>query len=236
MMKSLTLGSIFVALLNKLLMSKNEKTRLDKESKNWKLMTNRNRLVQLMLLVSLIPLLSQCAGQRTILQEKKKVSGSLVSGNSPVGDPRCGQSHVWFIKSADDKFEIVPVKRNLRLSGSAEAGQTPIMQMLESAVSELVKGPEAEEEAQGLGSEIPKGTVLISVTKAKGEGIALNLSKRFLAGSGADSFEMRMNQLKRTVEEVAPAAGKAKVFLNVEGERVSQATGDGIDVAQPINQ
>lgn len=193
-----------------------------------------NRLCCFVSVCCLIALLSNCAGQRTILQENKKVSGGLVSGKAE--EPRYGQTQVWFIKSVGDKFEIVPRLNVYRLSDSEDDGRTPLMRTLEIAVSALVEGPSAEAEARGLGSEIPKGTVLISVTKAKGEGIALNLSKRFLAGSGADSFEMRMDQLKRTVKAVAPSEGGIKVFLNVEGERVSQATGDGIDVAQPINQ
>ncbi len=192
-----------------------------------------NKFCLLIIVCLLVPALNSCAGQRTVLEEKKKVSGTLVSGKP--SESHYGQSDVWFIKSADDKFEIVPVKRQYRLAESEDDGRTPLMRGLESAVAELVRGPSEEEEAQGLGSEIPKGTVLISVTAARGEGIALNLSKRFLAGSGADSFDMRLDQLKRTVDAVVPAS-MAKVFLDVEGERVAQATGDGIDVAQPINQ
>jgi len=104
-------------------------------------------------------------------------------------------------------------------------------------VGELVNGPSKAEEAEGLGSEVPLGTVLISVANAKDGGIVINLSRHFLAGSGAESFDLRMEQLKRTVNDVmAGAGGGEKVFLNVEGERLTEATGDGIDVVQPINQ
>ncbi len=115
---------------------------------------------------------------------------------------------------------------------------TADMRLVQGAVDELLKGPSASEEAIGLGSEIPKGTVLISVSGLKDKpGIVLNLSKRFISGSGAGSFEMRLEQLKRTVNEVVSSGSNHEdIYLNVEGERLTQATGDGIDVAQPINR
>ena len=83
-----------------------------------------------------------------------------------------------------------------------------------------------------MGSEIPKGTVLIGVATDADGNIVIDLSQRFVTGGGISSFEARMEQLRQTADL---AAGGRKVFLNVEGQRLVQATGEGIEVKQPIN-
>ena len=45
-------------------------------------------------------------------------------------------------------------------------------------------------------------------------------------------METRLEQLSRTV---ADAAGQSKVFLSVEGQRLSTYAGEGLEVKQPIN-
>lgn len=197
----------------------------------------KNRLKAFVLVFFIAPLLCSCAGNRTILSEERKhsksVTGSIAKNAVPVRDALL----IWFVKNDGDKITYEPVARSYQ-PGSGSEEQTPSMKAIEAAVSELVKGPSADEEASGFGSEVPRGTVLISVGPTKDHsGIVLNLSKRFLSGSGAESFSLRLEQLKRTVNEIASHDSPPKaVFLNVEGERLSQATGDGIDVAQPINQ
>lgn len=201
--------------------------------------------------MAVLPALTSCAGQRTILNENgkyKSVSAKLKDVSTADSALQKESVVVWFVKSAGDKFEYVPIKHVYQPKVSFDESQTPLSRSLEAAVSELVSGPSDAEEAQGLGSEVPRGTVLISVVNAKDgkdggkdggkdKGMIINLSKHFLAGSGAESFDLRMEQLKRTVNSVVGTAnGGEKVFLNVEGERLTEATGDGIDVVQPINQ
>ena len=101
---------------------------------------------------------------------------------------------------------------------------------MRECISELLYGPTQQEAQAGLGSEIPRGTVLIGVTKDDGR-IELNLSRRFATG-GEDSIATRLEQLRRTV---AGAAGNRKVFLDVEGKRLTEAGGEGLEVKQPIN-
>ena len=90
----------------------------------------------------------------------------------------------------------------------------------------------SSENASKTSSEIPVGTMLIKVSddKAGGE-ITVDLSRRFVQGGGMDSFEARLEQVKRTI---AGVAGGKPVYLNVEGERLT-ASGDGLEVRQPIN-
>jgi spore germination protein GerM len=126
---------------------------------------------------------------------------------------------VWFLKEKGGTLHLVPVTRKVA------GGDT-----VRECISELLYGPTRQEAKSGLASEIPRGTVLIGVTQHDGE-VVLNLSRRFAVG-GDDSFSTRLAQLRRTV---AGAAGARKVFLDVEGKRLTEAGGEGLEVRQPIN-
>lgn len=126
---------------------------------------------------------------------------------------------VWFVKPGTENIELVKVSRKL-------VGKDK----LESALSELLRGPTGEEEAQGLASEIPRGTILLGV-KTIDDDYEIDLSRRFNSGGGEASMQTRLEQLKRTVASVA---GDKKVFLNIEGKRLVAAA-EGLEVQQPIN-
>lgn len=198
-----------------------------------------------MLLTAALPLLlSSCAGNRTILGDDHSVKGTVKGAVIDSADKNAQSQIIWFVKPEGDSISYAPISRPYRkpvdpaVTAGANDEMTASMRQVQAAVDELLKGPSETEEAIGLGSEIPKGTVLIAVSNVKDEpGIVLDLSKRFISGSGASSFEIRMEQLKRTVNEVVNRnGGHEDVYLNVEGARLTQATGDGIDVPQPINR
>lgn len=127
---------------------------------------------------------------------------------------------VWFVKASGQELVLVPVDRP-RAHGDT----------LDQAVRELLAGPTNEELKRGVDTEIPRGTILLSV-KAAGDDVELNLSRRFASGGGSDSLETRLAQLQKTVED---SAGSRKVYLAVEGERLSAAAGEGLEVKQPLN-
>lgn len=127
---------------------------------------------------------------------------------------------VWFCKANDDDIELVPVVRSK--TGTDD---------LHSAIDQLLMGPDNSEAENGLSSEIPKGTILLDI-KEDGENIELNLSKRFSSGGGPLSIETRLKQLSKTVGTVV---GDSKVYLNIEGTRLSAVGADGLEVTQPIN-
>ncbi len=102
---------------------------------------------------------------------------------------------------------------------------------LEDAIRCLLAGPSTEEISRGLGSEIPRGTILLGLSEKNGA-IELNLSRRFASGGGIDSIETRLEQVSRTVRAVA---GRKPVYLNVEGKRLNMTPGEGIEIRQPIN-
>jgi spore germination protein GerM len=128
---------------------------------------------------------------------------------------------VFFVQSHAQQLKLVPVDR--KPFGGDKLSQ---------AVEELLSGPTTIEERAGLGTEIPRGTILLGV-RHDGRNVELNLSRRFALTGGTTSFETRLEQLRRTVSAVA---GQADVYLSVEGKRLNMEEGEGIEVPQPINR
>ena len=103
---------------------------------------------------------------------------------------------------------------------------------LEYALKELISGSKQNERLQGEYTEIPKGTRLLSF-KENDSSIAINLSKEFEDGGGAQSIQARLLQLVKTVnlyKENKP------VYLYIEGKKVEYLGGEGIYVEQPLNE
>lgn len=152
--------------------------------------------------------------ERTILSENTPAP----SGSARPKKARCA---IWFVKVNNQGNELVSVERI-----------APESHEMEYVVQELLSGPKQEESVNGLGSEIPLGTILLGI-KEESADIELNLSKRFAASGGATSFQTRLDQLIRTV---SPVADGKNVYLDIEGQRLTTTQGDGLEVKQPINK
>lgn len=150
---------------------------------------------------------------KTVLKPVEKVTGSVV--------PHGKQLKIWFVRTEDGSLELVSVNRP-----KFEENE------LKAAVDELLQGPDPKEEESGVGTEIPKGTLLLGI-KQDNQKIELNLSKRFAAGGGPTSMETRISQLASTVSEIEP---DKKLFVNIEGERLTATSADGLEISQPINE
>ncbi|MBZ0185237.1 MAG: GerMN domain-containing protein [Candidatus Obscuribacterales bacterium] len=171
--------------------------------------------VALSLVLSVIPLLSACDNLRSFSganQGKKKVEGSVLSHGKSVP--------VWFVRPKGEELELVSVSR-------PKFGKDAI----QSSVELLLLGPDEKEIEKGIASEIPRGTILLSIERNE-DGVDLNLSKRFSAGGGAVSMQARLDQLTKTIEAVA---GGEKVYLSIEGDRLTASNLDGLEIKQPIN-
>ena len=103
---------------------------------------------------------------------------------------------------------------------------------LQNALTELMKGSKREERLQGAYTEIPQGTKLLSL-KDDGDKIALNLSKEFEGGGGAQSIQARLLQLVKTVNAYAE---NKPVYLYNEKKKIEYLGGEGIYVEQPLNE
>ncbi len=105
-----------------------------------------------------------------------------------------------------------------------------IKQNLENTVSMLLKGPTIIESRQGVYSEIPKNTDLISV-KHTGDSVIVNLSAAFGQGGGSQSIENRVKQLSKTVKNYAK---NKKVYLYIDNKEVEYLGGEGVYIKQPL--
>lgn len=166
-----------------------------------------------------VPLLSSCSmvpGLSEKIPGLKEISKQV---EGVVVEPQAKQLSVWFVTPNNEELALVAVQRSA-------FGKD----IVETAVEELLKGPNGAEEESGISSEIPKGTILLGVGR-KDDEIVLNLSRRFASGSGPTSMETRLEQLSKTLQGVA---GSSKVYVNVEGERLTASATDGLEIQQPI--
>jgi spore germination protein GerM len=168
-------------------------------------------------------LLTSCANRTSLSDGNPPLVGNssaTAGGGTSLTNPVNGSLHVWFVKPNQDQLQLVSVDR-------ANIGDEP----LTGAVKQLLDGPNAEEGKLGLASEIPRGTILLGVKKV-GNDFELNLSHRFAVNAGASSMETRIAQVSKTV---AAVAGSHKVYLAIEGQRLTETPGDGLEVKQPLN-
>lgn len=135
--------------------------------------------------------------------------------------PKSKSLNIWFVREEAGNLELTAVSRP-KTSTDALTG----------ALEELLQGPDRADYNSGIGTEIPRGTILLGV-KRKDGGVEVNLSKRFAAGGGPTSLETRLQQLARTVKDIE--GSNVDVFVNIEGERLTASSADGLEIAQPIN-
>jgi spore germination protein GerM len=174
-----------------------------------------------MTLVLVAAVATGCTHQRLVLNDNPRaMSSGLMRDFSQHRFPGNAALQVCFVKPIGENLQYVSVPRPVG-SGS----------QVKQAVSELLRGPDGPETKQGLASEIPRGTVLISVDEEPNK-VELNLSKRFAQSGGMSSVEARLEQVRRTLSDIT--AGK-KIYLDVEGNRLVEAGGEGLEVKQPIN-
>ncbi len=204
-------------------------------------MPRTDTLALVLVLLAVPSLVASCRG-RTVLDAdrpkagKKLVICQLARGGGSASLSPTGQAgsqpalknaaKLWFTRADGDRLAYV-----------CESMDYPrpfydLADAVSFALTALLAGPGTESQDLRLSSEIPQGTTLIKVTEDKSSGaLTVDLSRPFVQGGGVDSFEARLEQVRRTV---AGVAGQRAVYLNVEGERLS-ASGDGLEVKQPIS-
>lgn len=169
------------------------------------------RPIKLLLALPLVAALSSCSFTRTILNDDVPLEKRM---------PQFREVRVFFVRERHGALGMEPVVRRV-------SSKTAI----QDCVHELLRGPNPNEESTGVSTEIPRGTILIGVTETPDE-VDLNISQRFASGGAGSSLETRLDQLKNTVAE---CAGTRKVFLDIEGKRLTATAGDGLEIKQPIN-
>lgn len=101
-----------------------------------------------------------------------------------------------------------------------------------AAMTALLSGPAADEQAAGLSTSIPAGTTLRGLRIA--DGVAeVDLSGTFASGGGSSSMLSRVAQVVYTLTGF-PTVGSVR-FL-IDGERVDSIGGEGVIVDPPLSR
>ena len=101
-----------------------------------------------------------------------------------------------------------------------------------AALTELLAGPNANEVAIGVSTAIPAGTELNGVRIAGGIATA-DLSSQFASGGGTVSVLSRLAQLVYTLTQFPTVDG---VLLEIDGEPVTELTGEGVVIDHPLTR
>lgn len=101
-----------------------------------------------------------------------------------------------------------------------------------AAMESLLAGPNAQERAAAVGSQIPAGTQLLGLSVA--DGVAtVDLTSEFESGGGSASMNMRIAQVVFTLTQFQTVKG---VLFELDGRRVDVLGGEGVIVDQPVTR
>jgi hypothetical protein len=114
--------------------------------------------------------------------------------------------------------------------GAGAARRVTAASPAKGVMLQLLAGPTSAEKSWGLGTEIPTGTTLRSVGIAGGVA-TVDLSKRFEAGGGTLTMQLRIAQV---VETLTQFGGVSRVAFKINGKNVSSIGGEGIMVSPPV--
>ncbi|MDJ0797664.1 MAG: GerMN domain-containing protein [Calothrix sp. MO_167.B12] len=129
-------------------------------------------------------------------------------------------ARVFWLKDNGNNLELVP--QTLKLTDKEPN------QALTQAFQALLAGP-----TEGTDSTtIPKGTKLLSL-KQESDTIHINLSPEFTSGGGSSSMMGRLGQVLFTATSLNP---DAKVYIEVNGEKLDVLGGEGVEVEQPMTR
>ncbi|MFM7427640.1 MAG: GerMN domain-containing protein [Elainella sp.] len=128
---------------------------------------------------------------------------------------------VYWLKSIDTRFEIVPSPVNVSAPGQPEA-------LLKAALEAMLKGSDSPD----LTSTVPQGTTLRQVT-IQPDGVHVDLSQAFTSGGGSASMTGRVGQVIYTATTLDP---QAPVWLSVEGKPLEVLGGEGLMIDQPMTR
>ncbi len=134
---------------------------------------------------------------------------------------RLPDTTLFLVRDEGTTMTLEPVHRRLRPSDPLDGAR--------AAVAALARGPEPDEAARGLSSEVPSATSVLSAAW-RGEVLVVDLSAEVVSGGGSASMIGRLAQLTYTLTQ--PSA-VASVELRVEGELLDAWGGEGVMVAFP---
>ncbi|WP_107669815.1 GerMN domain-containing protein [Cyanothece sp. BG0011] len=142
---------------------------------------------------------------------------------SPVSQPAETEQRgqVYWLDATGDRLKLEETPLTLEKSLTDQ-------QVLETAMKDLLSGPEGSEND----TTIPSETKLLSL-KLDDKGVHLNLSSEFTTGGGSASMMGRLAQLLYTATSLDE---NAKVWLSIDGEPLEVLGGEGLMIEQPMTR
>ena len=101
-----------------------------------------------------------------------------------------------------------------------------------AAMESLLTGPNTQEQAAAVGSQIPAGTQLLGLNVDSGIA-TVDLTSEFESGGGSASMNMRIAQVVYTLTQFPTVKG---VLFQLDGQRVDVLGGEGVIVDQPVTR
>jgi spore germination protein GerM len=160
------------------------------------------------------------AEQEPVKQEPVKEEQLTQPKEESSDDVPKSYVNVYFIGQNKNKEEVYKVVKR-----EYQPGETKLKYSIEN----LLKGPTAAERAQGIYSEIPQGTKLISLEETPTK-VVINLSGDFEQGGGTDGLYKRLYQLIKTSNKNTTL----DVYLYLNGKQADVVGGEGIMLNQPL--
>ncbi len=145
----------------------------------------------------------------------------LVSAISLRTLRRLPNTVIYLVIERGTSFGLVPAYRRSRARN--------VEGFVRAAVAALAAGPDEEETARGLASEVPIG-VEVREVRIDGRRLFLDLSFEFEIGGGTATMQGRLYQLLYTVTQ---SGSVDEVALAVDGRLVNAFSAEGIIVDQP---
>jgi hypothetical protein len=102
----------------------------------------------------------------------------------------------------------------------------------QAAVSALLRGPTTAERKEGNLSAVPTGTLLRSISIARGVA-TVDLNRRFESGGGSLSMQLRVAQMVYTLTQFSSVD---RVTFRLDGRPVQSIGGEGVVVSRPVGR
>ena len=171
-------------------------------------------------------------GFRMLYHSDENVSGEVIEVQKPVETPQEEQKvekpkeyvNVFFIGQNANKEEVYKAV-NREFDKDVDGSKVKF------AIQALISGPKDKEKANGVYSEIPAGTRIISINETSDK-VIINLNSAFENGGGTESLYKRLFQLIKTAKRNTTKP----VYLYINGSKVEYIGGEGIMITQPLNE
>jgi Sporulation and spore germination/Immunoglobulin-like domain of bacterial spore germination len=156
------------------------------------------------------------------------VSGTEASGtvstlgtggsSTSEGTANLATYEVWFTRG-ESLFMVTRTQETTPRIGTA-------------AMESLLAGPNTQEQAAAVGSQIPAGTQLLGLNVDSGIA-TVDLTSEFESGGGSASMNMRIAQVVYTLTQFPTVKG---ILFKLDGQSVDVLGGEGVIVDQPVTR